>query len=46
MKRRLELARGLITDPKFLFLDEPTQGLDPQNRTKIWGVYSCPKIED
>jgi ABC-2 type transport system ATP-binding protein len=36
MKRRLELARGLITDPKILFLDEPTQGLDPQNRTKIW----------
>lgn len=36
MKRRLELARGLITNPKILFLDEPTQGLDPQNRTKIW----------
>lgn len=36
MKRRLELARGLITDPKILILDEPTQGLDPQNRTKIW----------
>lgn len=36
MKRRLELARGLITDPKILFLDEPTQGLDPQNRTRIW----------
>lgn len=36
MKRRLELARGLITKPKVLFLDEPTQGLDPQNREKIW----------
>jgi len=36
MKRRLELARGLITSPTVLFLDEPTQGLDPQNRTNIW----------
>lgn len=36
MKRRLELARGLMTDPQALFLDEPTQGLDPQNRVGIW----------
>ena len=36
MKRRLEIARGLMTDPEVLFLDEPTLGLDPQNRATIW----------
>lgn len=36
MRRRLELARGLMHHPKVLFLDEPTLGLDPQSREYIW----------
>lgn len=36
MKRRLEIARGLLHYPKVIFLDEPTVGLDPQTRDHIW----------
>ncbi len=36
MKRRLEVARSIVHQPKVLFLDEPTLGLDPQSRTNLW----------
>ncbi|HMP39021.1 MAG TPA: ATP-binding cassette domain-containing protein [Roseiflexaceae bacterium] len=45
MQRRLELARGLMTEPQVLFLDEPTQGLDPQNRHAIWEYLQVLKRE-
>jgi len=45
MKRRLELIRGLMTDPNVLFLDEPTLGLDPQSRARI-GDYIVELKED
>ena len=46
MKRRLELARGLLHHPRVLFLDEPTLGLDPQTRQHIWEYLNALRAKE
>ena len=45
MRRRLEIARGLVHEPKIFFLDEPTTGLDPVSRVSVWDMLSRLKRE-
>ncbi|HXW83052.1 MAG TPA: ATP-binding cassette domain-containing protein, partial [Candidatus Binataceae bacterium] len=46
MRRRLEIARGLIHSPEVLFLDEPTIGLDPQSRRAVWDLLEQLRAEN
>jgi ABC-2 type transport system ATP-binding protein len=41
MRRRLDLAAGLVADPEVVFLDEPTTGLDPRSRQDVWQVVTA-----
>jgi ABC-2 type transport system ATP-binding protein len=45
MRRRVEIARGLVHEPRILFLDEPTTGLDPVSRTSVWEMLRAIKAE-
>jgi ABC-type multidrug transport system ATPase subunit len=41
MKRRLSVAISLVSDPKIIFLDEPSTGLDPENRRQLWDILAA-----
>ncbi len=45
MKRRLSVSIALVGSPKIIFLDEPTTGLDPENRRQLWEILAGDKKE-